>query len=80
MVIRGGDILGLYRYGLTIFGEENLKSSSRKLTEKYNLFKQVTYTLNNPKNFSQLDLYSDIFTLKVGNVSTKQSEVFTSTE
>ena len=54
----------------------------RKTTKQQqtnNLFKQGTYTLYNPKDFSPSDLLSDVFTLKVDKVSTNKSEVFTST-
>ena len=56
LVIRGGDILGLYHYGFTIFEVEKLIT---KINRKNNLFEQVTYTLNNQKDFSQSDLFSE---------------------
>ena len=52
-------------------------TTDKKLKEKSDLFKKIIYTSKSPKDFSKLDLFSDIFTQKVGNVSTIKSEVFT---
>ena len=51
-----------------------------KFIEKYDLFKQVVCTSNNPKDFPQSDLFNDICTLEVGNVSMIKSKVFTATK